>query len=36
MMTKAMGVGVKSLINYSDKKKPAYIWVSGFLNFKII
>jgi thiamine-phosphate pyrophosphorylase len=25
MMTKAMGVGVKSLINYSDKKKPAYI-----------
>ena len=25
MMTKAKGVGVKSLINYSDKKKPAYI-----------
>jgi len=25
MMTKAVGVGVKTLINYSDKKKPAYI-----------
>lgn len=25
MMTKAVGVGVKTLINYLDKKKPAYI-----------